>query len=48
VNVWTARVTYAGPDRLDITRKSAGPDGIARDRVRAGVVNPAPDACAPA
>lgn len=27
--VYTARVTYAGPDRLDVTRKSAGPDGTA-------------------
>lgn len=26
--VHTARIAYAGPDRLDITRKSAGPDGI--------------------
>lgn len=29
LTVYTARVTYAGADRLDITRKSAGPDGIA-------------------
>jgi hypothetical protein len=27
--VHTARVTYSGPDRLDITRKSSGRDGIA-------------------
>ena len=27
--VHTARVSYAGPDRLDVTRKSAGPEGIA-------------------
>lgn len=26
--VYTARVTYDGPGRLDITRKSAGPDGL--------------------
>lgn len=25
----TARVSYRGPDRLDVTRKSATPDGIA-------------------
>ena len=29
LRVHTARVSYAGPDRLDVTRKSAGPDGIA-------------------
>lgn len=28
LEVYTARVTYAGPDRLDITRKSAGPEGL--------------------
>lgn len=28
LSVYTARVTYAGQDRLDITRKSAGPDGL--------------------
>lgn len=27
--VRTARVSYGGPDRLDVTRKSATPDGIA-------------------
>jgi hypothetical protein len=27
LRVYTARVTYAGPDRLDVT-KSAGPDGL--------------------
>jgi len=27
--VYTARVTYAGPDRLDVTRMSAGPEGLA-------------------
>lgn len=26
--IYTARITYAGPDRLDVTRKSAGPDGL--------------------
>ena len=26
--VYTARVTYAGADRLDVTRKSAGPEGL--------------------
>ncbi len=26
--VHTARVTYSGPDRLDITRSKAAPDGI--------------------
>jgi hypothetical protein len=26
--IWTARVNYRGPDRLDITRKSAGPSGL--------------------
>jgi uncharacterized protein YeaO (DUF488 family) len=26
--VHTARITYRGADRLDITRKSAGPDGL--------------------
>lgn len=26
--VYTARVSYSGADRLDITRKSAGPDGL--------------------
>lgn len=29
LTVHTARVSYGGPDRLDVTRKSAGPDGIA-------------------
>lgn len=29
LRVHTARVSYAGPDRLDITRKSAPPEGIA-------------------
>lgn len=29
LTVHTARVSYDGADRLDITRKSAGPDGIA-------------------
>ena len=29
LTVHTARVSYGGPDRLDITRKSAGPEGIA-------------------
>jgi uncharacterized protein YeaO (DUF488 family) len=28
LGVYTARVTYAGPDRLDITRSKAGPDGL--------------------
>lgn len=28
LTVHTARVSYDGADRLDITRKSAGPDGI--------------------
>ena len=28
LRVWTARVSYRGPDRLDITRKSAGPAGL--------------------
>jgi len=28
LRVRTARVTYSRPDRLDITRKSAGPDGL--------------------
>jgi uncharacterized protein DUF488 len=27
-DVYTARISYSGPDRLDITRKSAGPDGL--------------------
>ena len=26
--VHTARVSYGGADRLDVTRKSAGPEGI--------------------
>lgn len=26
--VYTARVNYRGPDRLDVTRKSAGPEGL--------------------
>lgn len=29
LTVHTARVSYDGADRLDVTRKSAGPDGIA-------------------
>jgi hypothetical protein len=29
LTVHTARVSYGGADRLDVTRKSAGPDGIA-------------------
>ena len=29
LTVYTARVSYGGADRLDVTRKSAGPDGIA-------------------
>lgn len=28
LRVHTARVSYSGLDRLDVTRKSAGPDGI--------------------
>lgn len=28
LRVWTARVSYRGADRLDITRKSAGPAGL--------------------
>jgi len=28
LSVYTARVDYAGPDRLDVTRKSAGPEGL--------------------
>jgi len=28
LQVFTSRINYGGPDRLDITRKSAGPDGI--------------------
>ena len=28
LQIWTARVSYGGPDRLDITRKSAGAWGI--------------------
>lgn len=27
-NVWTARIDSTDPDRLDITRKSGGPEGI--------------------
>ncbi len=27
--VHTARISYRGADRLDVTRKSAGPDGVA-------------------
>ena len=27
--VFTGRVSYRGPDRLDVTRKSAGPEGVA-------------------
>ena len=27
-DIYTARVSYSGSDRLDITRKSAGPDGL--------------------
>lgn len=26
--VHTARISYSGPDRLDVTRKSAGPEGL--------------------
>lgn len=26
--VHTARLSYSGPDRLDVTRKSAGPEGL--------------------
>lgn len=26
--VYTARISYAGADRLDVTRKSAGPEGL--------------------
>jgi hypothetical protein len=29
LTVHTARVSYGGADRLDVSRKSAGPDGIA-------------------
>lgn len=29
LEVWTARVTYAGADRLDITRRSCAPIGVA-------------------
>lgn len=29
LSVYTARMSYRGPDRLDITRKSAGVDGLA-------------------
>ena len=29
LKVYTARISYGGSDRLDITRKSAGPDGLA-------------------
>lgn len=28
LNVWTSRITYRGADRLDVTRKSAGPEGL--------------------
>jgi len=28
VSVYTSRVTYAGADRLDVTRKGAGPEGL--------------------
>lgn len=28
LHLYTARIAYRGPDRLDITRKSAGPDGL--------------------
>lgn len=28
LTVHTARVSYRGPDRLDVTRKSAGPNGL--------------------
>lgn len=28
VQVYTARVSYRGPDRLDVTRKSAPPEGL--------------------
>lgn len=27
-SIYTARVSYRGADRLDVTRKSAGPDGL--------------------
>lgn len=26
--IYTARISYPGPDRLDVTRKTAGPDGL--------------------
>lgn len=29
LRVHTARISYLGPDRLDVTRRSAGDDGIA-------------------
>jgi hypothetical protein len=28
LSVYTARISYSGPDRLDVSRKSAGPDGL--------------------
>jgi uncharacterized protein YeaO (DUF488 family) len=28
LRVFTARISYGGADRLDVTRKSAGPDGL--------------------
>ncbi len=28
LRIYTARVSYGGPGRLDVTRKSAGPDGL--------------------
>lgn len=28
LQVYTARISYRGTDRLDVTRKSAGPDGL--------------------
>lgn len=43
LHVHTARVSYAGADRLDVTRKSAGPDGIAFAPSWA-ILNPALDA----
>lgn len=27
IEVWTARISYGGPDRFDVTRKSGGKDG---------------------
>lgn len=28
LTVYTARATYSGPDRMDVARSSAGPDGL--------------------